>query len=306
MRIRNTTLAALCLAFVSVVAYSAAGDRFFSNPTSNKDVVIQVNKAGVTTDVMTLTGAAADVAIGAASATGTGFNVDGKGLRVHNPATALDSRANMLLTNAYAGAGGSAMGGIAWLLPSNTAADKRAALITSDTEAGHTGSVIKSNLNFYTNNGAGVTPVGVVSGAGAWALGPSASAITTLGTRTNIGAAVIGTPAGQQRTLDASGGTLLFTVSDNAFQSTGGNAFCFITDATSNDSAHFVLGAATSAASVVGLVQDAGSLFVTPTAGAATVGLTYTNTNGKAVVTVTNGSSRASSAIFLTCLVNGI
>jgi len=173
MRIRNTTLAALCLAFVSVVAYSAAGDRFFSNPTSNKDVVIQVNKAGVTTDVMTLTGAAADVAIGAASATGTGFNVNGKGLRVHNPATALDSRANMLLTNAYAGAGGSAMGGIAWLLPSNTSADKRAAMITSDTEAGHTGSVIKSNLNFYTNNGAGVTPVGVVSGAGAWTLGPS-------------------------------------------------------------------------------------------------------------------------------------
>jgi len=172
MRIRNTTLAALCLAFVSVVAYAAAGDRFFSNPTSNKDVVIQVNKAGVTTDVMTLTGAAADVAIGAASATGTGFNVDGKGLRVHNPATALDSRANMLLTNAYAGAGGSALGGIAWLLPSNTAADKRAAMITSDTEAGHTGSVIKSNLNFYTNNGAGVTPVGAVSGAGAWTLGP--------------------------------------------------------------------------------------------------------------------------------------
>ena len=173
MRIRKTTLAALCLAFVSVVAYSAAGDRFFSNPTSNKDVVIQVNKAGVTTDVMTLTGAAADVAIGAASATGTGFNLNGKGLRVHNPATALDSRANMLLTNAYAGAGGSALGGIAWLLPSNTAADKRAALITSDTEAGHTGSVIKSNLNFYTNNGAGVTPVGAVSGAGVWTLGAS-------------------------------------------------------------------------------------------------------------------------------------
>jgi len=64
MRIRNTTLAALCLAFVSVVAYSAAGDRYFSNPTSNKDVVIQVNKAGVTTDAVKAVGATGAVTLG--------------------------------------------------------------------------------------------------------------------------------------------------------------------------------------------------------------------------------------------------
>ena len=56
MRFKKTTLAALCLAFVSVVAYSAAGDRYLSNPTLNKDVVIQVNKAGVTTDAIKVSG----------------------------------------------------------------------------------------------------------------------------------------------------------------------------------------------------------------------------------------------------------
>ena len=63
MRIRKTTLAALCLAFVSVVAYSAAGDRYFSNPTSNKDVVIQVNKAGVMTDAIKVSGTTGAAAI---------------------------------------------------------------------------------------------------------------------------------------------------------------------------------------------------------------------------------------------------
>jgi len=63
MRIRNTTLAALCLAFVSVVAYSAAGDRYLSNPTLNKDLIIQVNKAGVTTDAIKVSGTTGAAAI---------------------------------------------------------------------------------------------------------------------------------------------------------------------------------------------------------------------------------------------------
>ena len=66
MRFKKTTLAALCLAFVSVVAYSAAGDRYFSNPTLNKDVVIQVNKAGVTTDALKVTGSTGAVNVGGA------------------------------------------------------------------------------------------------------------------------------------------------------------------------------------------------------------------------------------------------
>ena len=64
MRFKKTTLAALCLAFASAAAYAAAGDRFFSNPTSNKDVVIQVNKAGVTTDVIKAEGATGAVTVG--------------------------------------------------------------------------------------------------------------------------------------------------------------------------------------------------------------------------------------------------
>ena len=63
MRLRNTTLAALCLAFVSVVAYSAAGDRYLSNPTLNKDLIIQVNKAGVTTDAIKVSGTTGAAAI---------------------------------------------------------------------------------------------------------------------------------------------------------------------------------------------------------------------------------------------------
>jgi hypothetical protein len=57
MRIRNTTLAALWpILFVGSVALAAAGDRYFSNPTQDKDVIIQVNKAGVKTDAIKVSG----------------------------------------------------------------------------------------------------------------------------------------------------------------------------------------------------------------------------------------------------------
>ena len=303
MSIRKTTLAALCLAFVSVVAYSAAGDRFFSNPTSNKDVVIQVNKAGVTTDVMTLTGAAADVAIGAASATGTGFNLNGKGLRVHNPATALDSRANMLLTNAYAGAGGSAMGGIAWLLPSNTSADKRAAMITSDTEAGHTGSVIKSNLNFYTNNGAGVTPVGVVSSAGAWTLGPALGKVGILGTRVAGDAAVIGSPFGDgAHQIIGNGLQINFTLSEHPAQATGGMSICVL---TSTDGAQSALVWAGFSASIIIISQTHAGFYVAGSPSAGQVGLTFVNT-GSVLIATGGASGLVSAGLYVTCLGNAL
>ena len=64
MRIKNTTLAILWpIIFVGSVALAAAGDRYFSNPTSNKDVVIQVNKAGVTTDVIKAVGSTGAVTV---------------------------------------------------------------------------------------------------------------------------------------------------------------------------------------------------------------------------------------------------
>ena len=65
MRIKNTTLAILWpIIFVGSVALAAAGDRYFSNPTLNKDVVIQVNKAGVTTDAVKAVGATGAVTLG--------------------------------------------------------------------------------------------------------------------------------------------------------------------------------------------------------------------------------------------------
>jgi hypothetical protein len=64
MRIRNTTLAILWpIIFVGSVALAAAGDRYFSNPTLNKDVVIQVNKAGVMTDALKVSGSTGAVAL---------------------------------------------------------------------------------------------------------------------------------------------------------------------------------------------------------------------------------------------------
>jgi len=64
MRIKNTTLAILWpIIFIGSVALAAAGDRYFSNPTSNKDVVIQVNKAGVTTDVIKAVGSTGTVTV---------------------------------------------------------------------------------------------------------------------------------------------------------------------------------------------------------------------------------------------------
>jgi hypothetical protein len=64
MRIKNTTLAILWpIIFVGSVALAAAGDRYFSNPTLNKDVVIQVNKAGVTTDALKVTGSTGTVTV---------------------------------------------------------------------------------------------------------------------------------------------------------------------------------------------------------------------------------------------------
>ena len=63
MRFKKTTLAALCLAFASAAAYAAAGDRYLSNPTLNKDLIIQVNKAGVTTDAIKVSGTTGAAAI---------------------------------------------------------------------------------------------------------------------------------------------------------------------------------------------------------------------------------------------------
>ena len=108
MRIRKTTLAALCLAFVSVVAYAAAGDRYFSNPTSNKDVVIQVNRSGTTTDVIKTVGSTGAVTIGPATGT-VGHVIQGGSTTVD--VKSLNATTSAYMTFAASGAGQSAIVG---------------------------------------------------------------------------------------------------------------------------------------------------------------------------------------------------
>ena len=139
MRFKKTTLAALCLAFASAAAYAAAGDRFFSNPTSNKDVVIQVNKAGVTTDVVKAEGATGAVTVGpTAGATHKIFvsdSVNGLELRKSGGTYGQGFRFDVFGTEAR--------------------------IISTGDVAG--------SLKFYT----GGTDVGGFSTSGAWTLGPS-------------------------------------------------------------------------------------------------------------------------------------
>jgi len=147
MRLRNTTLAGLCLAFVSVVAYSAAGDRFFSNPTSNKDVVIQVNKAGVTTDVIKAVGSTGAVTVGPAASTATSLKVNGD-----------------------ATVGNGSTGNRSLTIQGSTYAALRLA-DTSDANAIN----IRNNLSGASGEILyGATDVGSFSSAGAWTLGSAA------------------------------------------------------------------------------------------------------------------------------------
>ena len=146
MRFKKTTLAALCLAFASAAAYAAAGDRFFSNPTSNKDVVIQVNKAGVTTDVIKAVGSTGAVTVGPAASTATSLKVNGD-----------------------ATVGNGSTGNRSLTIQGSTYAALRLA-DTSDANAIN----IRNNLSGASGEILhGATQVGSFSSAGLWTLGPS-------------------------------------------------------------------------------------------------------------------------------------
>jgi len=146
MRIKNTTLAILWpIIFVGSVALAAAGDRYFSNPTSNKDVVIQVNKAGVTTDVIKAVGSTGAVTVGPAASTATNLKVNGD-----------------------ATFGNGSTGNRALTIQGSTYAALRLA-DTSDANAIN----IRNNLSGASGEILyGATQVGSFSSAGAWTLGP--------------------------------------------------------------------------------------------------------------------------------------
>ena len=143
MRFKKTTLAALCLAFVSVVAYSAAGDRYFSNPTLNKDVVIQVNKAGVTTDALKVTGSTGAVNVGGAFTGASTFTLTAGSLNI--------------------GTGES-------LQIKNASGVARQVVTIDGSNNTSLGGTVDGGIKFYGGTG---NERGSMTGAGAWTLGGS-------------------------------------------------------------------------------------------------------------------------------------
>ena len=157
MRIRKTTLAALCLAFVSVVAYAAAGDRYFSNPTSNKDVIIQANRAGVNTDAIKVTGATGVVTVGV-SGDRTAHTIFGNSLTLNDVFNAGSSTLNLRTKSS----GGS------------TETYQITVDATDNSNKGMYLSVPQGKL-FFTGTAGATT--GSVTGAGLWTLGPATGAV---------------------------------------------------------------------------------------------------------------------------------
>jgi len=62
MNLKRNSLG-IFLALISTVAFAAPGDRYIENQTSNKDIIFQVNKAGVKTEVMRANGTTGAVSL---------------------------------------------------------------------------------------------------------------------------------------------------------------------------------------------------------------------------------------------------
>ena len=153
MRFKKTTLAALCLAFASAAAYAAAGDRFFSNPTSNKDVVIQVNKAGVTTDVIKAVGSTGAVTVDISGST-----------NIHT----LFGRT--LLLNDVNNSGDP---GITLRAKSTAGSTENYSINVDATDNSNKGLYFDSPQGKIFFRGTSSATTGSVTGAGVWTLGPS-------------------------------------------------------------------------------------------------------------------------------------
>jgi len=175
MRFKKTTLAALCLAFASAAAYAAAGDRFFSNPTSNKDVVIQVNKAGVTTDVVKAVGATGAVTLGpSAGLTGTPHRVRGP-LFIDRDGTGTNGG------SVTGGAGSSEYNGNFYRDPSSgvaavTGTGYTRLRVIPTTSSGAVALSLETNITSQTANTTVTgteTNIGSATSGGVWTLGPS-------------------------------------------------------------------------------------------------------------------------------------
>ena len=269
MRIRNTTLAALCLAFVSVVAYSAAGDRYFSNPASNKDVVIQVNKAGVTTDVIKAVGSTGAVTVGPAASTAV-HTINGA-LTLVGPSS-----------NAYIDINRS--GGQAWQIGSDNA------------NPSGTG-------GFYFYDGTGAKYAGSVSTSSFWRLGPALGKVGILGTRVAGDAAVMGSPFGDgAHQIIGNGLQINFALSENNAQATGGMSICVLTD---TDGAQSALVWAGFSASIIIISQTHAGFYVAGSPSAGQVGLTFVNT-GSVLIATGGASGLVSAGLYVTCLGNAL
>jgi len=151
------------------------------------------------------------------------------------------------------------------------------------------------------------TPVvaGKFTGAGAWTLGASGSAAYFPGTRTNTGAAVVGTPNSQSKSLPSNSSTATFDLSTTGFQTTGGGALCFVTEGAANNSVLFFVAGNGATTTITIISQTAAGYYVVGAPGAANkIGITHTNGTTAALLLTAGSSGFAATSVWLTCLTN--
>jgi len=262
MRFKKTTLAALCLAFASAAAYAAAGDRFFSNPTSNKDVVIQVNKAGVTTDVIKAVGSTGAVTVDISGST-----------NIHT----LFGRT--LLLNDVNNSGGP---GLTLRAKSTAGSTENYSINVDATDNSNKGLYFDVPQGKIFFRGTSSATTGSVTGAGVWTLGPPTSSLK-IGDSGKSGVALIGNRDANSFTI-ANSSSATFSVSG---VTASVPAIVLIHNGLTGHAAIFLV----SFSNISSLVAQTGGEFINSASpGAAQVGVTYAN--AQANVTVTTGSSQ--------------
>ena len=253
MSIRKTTLAILWpIIFVGSVALAAAGDRYFSNPTLNKDVVIQVNRAGVTTDALKVTGSTGAVNVGGAFTGASTLTLTAGSLNI--------------------GTGES-------LVIKNASGVARQVVTIDGSNNTSLGGTVDGGIKFYGGTG---NERGSMTSAGVWTLGPPTSSLK-IGDSGKSGVALIGNRDANSFTI-ANSSSATFSVSG---LTASVPAIVLIHNGLTGHAAIFLV----SLSNISVLVAQTGAEFTNSASpGAAQVGVTYAN--AQANVTVTTGSSQ--------------
>jgi hypothetical protein len=165
--------------------------------------------------------------------------------------------------------------------------------------------IVSNSQNILFSGDNGNTIHGKMTSAGAWTLGASGSAAYFPGTRTNTGAAVVGTPNSQSKSLPSNSSTATFDLSTTGFQTTGGGALCFVTEGAANNSVLFFVAGNGATTTITIISQTAAGYYVVGAPGAANkIGITHTNGTTAALLLTAGSSGFAATSVWLTCLTN--